>query len=46
MRERKRERERERERVKTLDYIGKSLWGKVSAAPGLENSGLDVVYAR
>ena len=33
-------------RPKCLDYIGKSLWGKGSPAPGLESSGLGAGYAR
>jgi hypothetical protein len=37
---------REEERQKCLDYIGKSLWGKGSLAPGLESSGLGVGYTR
>lgn len=28
-----------------LDYVGKSLWGKGSPAPGLESSGFKVKYA-
>ena len=31
--------------AKRSDYIGKSLWGKGSPAPGLESSGLGEGYA-
>ena len=48
----RRERERKKKegervgRPKCLDYIGKSLWGKGSPAPGLESSGLRTESAR
>ena len=37
---------RERGRPKCLDYIGRSLWGKGSQAPGLESSKLGTECAR
>ena len=42
----RRRRERRERKPKCLDYIGKSLWGKGSPAPGLESSGLGAGYAR
>ena len=44
--ERERRRMMRRERLKSLDYIGKSLWGKDSLATGLESSGLRIKYGR
>jgi hypothetical protein len=41
-----REKDKRRERAKCLDYIGRSLWGKDSQAPGLESSELGAGYAR
>jgi hypothetical protein len=38
--------EREKESPKSLNYIGKSLWGKGSPSPGLKGSGLGAGYAR
>ena len=39
-----REKEKGEERPKCLDYIGRSLWGKGSPAPGLEKSRLETEY--
>ena len=38
--------EGEEERPKCLDYIGRSIWGKGSPAPGLESSRLGSGFAR
>ena len=38
--------EREQERPKCLDYIGRSIWGKGSPAPGLESSRLGSGFDR
>lgn len=38
--------EREKESPKSLNYIGKSLWGKGSLASGLASSRLEAGYAR
>ena len=45
-REKGEQRRREKEESEMSGYIGKSLWGKGSPAPGLESSGLGAGYAR
>ena len=44
--EREEEKKRQRGRPKCLDYIGRSLWGTGSQAPGLESSRLGAECAR